>query len=206
MNKIILNAIPFQTKSGNEAILGINSGKTLVNFWQWAYSDLLGNTERGYVAEYLVALACNLDNEPRISWDSYDLKLKNGIKVEVKSSAYLQTWKQNAFTRPVFGIQKTHAWNYIDNLFDQVKKRQADVYVFALLAHKDKMTANPLDTSQWEFYVMKTEILDKEVKDSKTITLDKIIKLSATQCAFQELEKTIDKVFLQPKGKADFIY
>ena len=126
MNKIILNAIPFQTKSGNEAILGINSGKTLVNFWQWAYSDLLGNTERGYVAEYLVALACNLDNEPRISWDSYDLKLKNGIKVEVKSSAYLQTWKQNAFTRPVFGIQKTHAWNYIDNLFDQVKKRQAD--------------------------------------------------------------------------------
>ena len=195
MNKIILNAFPLQMKSGNEAILGTNPTKTVVNFWQWAYSDLLGNTERGYVAEYLVALACNLDNEPRISWDSYDLKLKNGIKVEVKSSAYLQTWKQNAFTRPVFGIQKTHAWNYIDNVFDRIKKRQADVYVFALLAHKDKTTANPLDTNQWEFYVMKTETLDKEVKDSKTITLDKLIKLRATQCTFHELDKIINDAF-----------
>jgi hypothetical protein len=30
-------------------------------------------------------------------------------------------------------------------------KRQADVYVFALLAHEDRTTIDPLDLDQWKF-------------------------------------------------------
>ncbi len=30
---------------------------TIVDCWQWAYSDLISNTERGVLAEYLVAKA-----------------------------------------------------------------------------------------------------------------------------------------------------
>lgn len=31
---------------------------TLADFWSWAHSDLMGNTERGILAEYIVA--CSL--------------------------------------------------------------------------------------------------------------------------------------------------
>ena len=33
-------------------------------------------------------------------------------------------------------------------------KRHSDVYVFALLAHLDQRTINPMDVSQWRFYVL----------------------------------------------------
>jgi hypothetical protein len=89
-----LDAIINTKKNGNEIIIGDNSKRTLLDFWWWAYSDLIDNTERGSIAEYLVAMACNLDNSVRISWDSYDLTMQGGIKIEVKSSAFLQSWKQ----------------------------------------------------------------------------------------------------------------
>ena len=45
--------------SGQQAITGLNGEKlsTLSEYWSWAHSDLLGNTERGIFAEYLVRLS-----------------------------------------------------------------------------------------------------------------------------------------------------
>jgi hypothetical protein len=65
-------------------------GKTIVDFWQWAYSDLLQNTTRGVLAEYIVAVLLGLDEKPRNPWTSYDLKLANGKTVEVKTMSRLQ--------------------------------------------------------------------------------------------------------------------
>lgn len=58
------------------------------------------------------------------------------------------------FSKPIFSIRQTIAWDSIENVYSIEKKRHADVYVFALLAHKVKETLNPLNTSQWEFYVV----------------------------------------------------
>ena len=91
-----LPAIELTRKTGKEMILSNGHKRTLLDFWQWAYSDLVGNTERGALAEYIVAVACDADDNARISWASYDLNLANELKVEVKSSAYIQTWKQQA--------------------------------------------------------------------------------------------------------------
>ncbi len=33
------------------------ASSTIKDFWQWAYSDLVGNTDRGTLAEYIVAKA-----------------------------------------------------------------------------------------------------------------------------------------------------
>lgn len=186
-----LEAINFQRKTGLEPILGDNNNRTLLNFWQWAYSDLVGNTERGAVAEYLVALACGIEDKVRISWRTYDLELSNGIKIEVKSSAYIQTWEQKDYSKPIFNIQKTKAWDYIGNVYSNEQKRHADIYVFALLAHKNQETINPLDTSQWEFYLLSTKVLDTQMKDAKQISLDRIIQLGGIKCAFEEL---LDKI------------
>jgi hypothetical protein len=66
---------------------------TLLDFWQWAYSDLLSNTNRGRLAEFIVARALSLGlTDVRIEWDAVDLVTPTGVKVEVKSAAYLQSW------------------------------------------------------------------------------------------------------------------
>lgn len=187
--------IPFQKKTGQEEIIGDPKNRHLVDFWQWAYSDLVGNTERGSVAEYLVALACGVDASTRISWDSYDLLLDNKIKIEVKSSGYLQTWKQRNYSKPVFNIPKTLAWDGIENVYDNEKKRQAGIYVFALLAHKDQETLNPLDTRQWEFYILSTKVLDEKVGDGKQISLDKLLILGAIKSDYGNLRRNIDSAY-----------
>lgn len=181
--------------NGSEKIVNNQIKRTLLDYWQWAYSDLIGNTERGNFAEYLVAMSCGVDNENRISWNSFDLELENGIKIEVKSSAYLQSWKQKDFSKPIFSVSKSLAWDYKENTYDINKKRQADIYVFALLAHKDKATVNPLDTNQWEFYILSTKILDKIVGENKTVSLGKIIKMGALKSSFMDLKTNIQKTY-----------
>lgn len=186
-----LDAIDFQRKSGQEEIIAAGKNRKLLDFWSWAYSDLVSNTDRGSIAEYLVAIACDIEDNPRISWNAYDLLTKDGIKIEVKSSGYLQTWKQKDYSRPIFGIPKTLAWDYKNNVYEIDRKRQADVYVFALHAHKDKATINSLDTHQWEFYILSSRVLDEKVRNSKNISLKKILELGGRRCTFDEIFTTI---------------
>jgi hypothetical protein len=185
-----LDALEFTKKTGFEEIIGQNDKRQLVDFWRWAFSDLVGNTERGCLAEYLVALACNIDDKVRISWDAYDLKLDDGTKIEVKSSGYIQTWKQKRFTKPLFGISESRAWDYKQNVFEKEKKRQADVYVFALLAHKIQSTLNPLDATQWEFYVLATPQLYDYKRSQNFINLKSLQELTKPVC-FKDLKNEI---------------
>jgi hypothetical protein len=92
--------------------------------------------------------------------------MPEGIKVEVKSAAYLQSWHQNRLSNIIFSTKKTSAWDPDTNIYSKDKQRQADVYVFALLSHQDKATINPLDINQWEFYVLPTNILKKRNQHS----------------------------------------
>jgi hypothetical protein len=48
-------------------------GAFLGGFWQCAYSDVLVNTIRAVSGEYLVALALDVAQSPRIDWDAVDL-------------------------------------------------------------------------------------------------------------------------------------
>lgn len=68
-----------------------NPVSSLLDFWRWAHSDLMGNAERGILAEYLVACALNIPRNVRGLWDRYDLITPEGITIEVKSSGYLQS-------------------------------------------------------------------------------------------------------------------
>ena len=56
----------------------------------------MDNTARGTLAEFLVAAALGLLDTPRLEWDSYDLKTRTGVTIEVKSAAYIQSWKQDS--------------------------------------------------------------------------------------------------------------
>ena len=55
-------AIKPRRYTGKEKIVSCSGEKiaTLNDFWSWAYSDVLGNTERGILAEYLVSKALDM--------------------------------------------------------------------------------------------------------------------------------------------------
>ncbi|WP_195985135.1 hypothetical protein [Clostridium sp. D33t1_170424_F3] len=97
--KIRYPVIPSHFLKG-EMPLTDNMGKEIAkleDFWSWAYSDLLGNTERGALAEYIVACAMGIQKKERTAWDKYDLLSAEGIAIEVKASGYLQTWGKKIF-------------------------------------------------------------------------------------------------------------
>lgn len=131
---------------------------TVFDFWQWTASDLVSNATRGLLAEFIVASALGVATNVREEWRAFDLLTATGTKIEVKSAAYLQSWAQNKQSEIIFSVRPTRAWDADTNVLSTEIKRQADVYVFALLAHRDKRTLNPLDLDQWEFYVVPTSL------------------------------------------------
>ena len=183
-------------KTGDEFFIAINGGEqlTLRDFWQWSCSDLVSNATRGILAEYLVATALGLHKEIRKEWDSYDLKTPSGTRIEVKSAAYIQSWFQRNFSTITFGIRPTLAWDYKTNKQAKDKIRQANVYVFCLLHHKNQDSINPMDLSQWTFYVISTKQLEQTYHGRKSITLPKLKKLNPIECKYIGLSEAIHKV------------
>ena len=179
---------------GDELFLetGVHQLK-LADFWAWSSSDLLNNAKRGVLAEFLVASDLGIADGFRIEWDAYDLTTPSGITVEVKSAAYLQSWKQDKLSDIGFSIAQSKAWSPLTNRFSTESKRQADVYVFCLLDHKDKSTVNPMDLNQWRFFVLPTTILDEEYGSMKRISLTKLLRLSPEQVVYGEISNAVMK-------------
>ncbi len=191
-----LDKLNIKKKTGKErfCLNGKTLNTNLLEFWQWSNSDLLSNTARGTLAEYIVAYDLGVVNGVRMEWDAYDLRTENGIKVEVKSAAYLQSWHQNKLSVISFGIAPSFAWDAATNKFDTKRKRQADIYVFCLLTHKDKKSVDPLNVNQWEFLLLPATILNREAKNQKRISLNKLQSLKPTNVIFGEIGKTIESL------------
>jgi hypothetical protein len=163
----------------------------LLEFWQWYCSDLVSNALRGCLAEFLVAQALGIANGIRAEWDPYDLSTQEGLTIEVKSAAYLQTWGQKAISPIRFDIAPTRFWDPLTNVLDSELRRQAMIYVFALLAIRNKAMIEPMDVSQWEFYVVSTAILDAQFPVQRQISLATLRKICPVPCTFQDLRDTI---------------
>lgn len=78
--------------SGDERLAGTDL--TVADFWSWGYSDLRENILRGVMAEFLVARALGAGQGTRVAWDNFDVLSPAGVRVEVKSSVYLQSWSR----------------------------------------------------------------------------------------------------------------
>lgn len=163
----------------------------LLNFWQWSFSNIVDNTTRGILAEFLVAQAIGCVQELREEWAAYDLISPEGVTIEVKSAAYLQSWQQKIPSKIVFNCPKTHAWDADTNHLSEETQRQAQIYVFAVLAHQNKATINPLDVSQWEFYVVPTVMLDQRTRSQRSITLPSLQKLVGNPIRFNALREAV---------------
>lgn len=144
----------------------------------------------------VVETAVPADGDIRSERDSYDVTTPTGLRIEVKSAAYLQSWAQRAESLISFDVRETLAWDAATNVFapESDRRRQAHLYVFALLAHRSKATLNPLDVSQWEFYLVEASVLDEHLKKQRRVSLSRVVGLNPVRACYSDLKRNIAEV------------
>jgi hypothetical protein len=169
-------------KTGDEIFHSANMplACSLKDFWIWSVSDLVSNATRGRLAEFIVARALDIPSGAvRDEWDAYDLKMPDGLKIQVKSAAYVQSWNQTKLSPIIFSIRRSRFWDADTNVQEEEPLRHSDLYVFAVLAHKEKGTIDPLNVTQWEFYVLSKKDLEGYKRSEVSITLNSLKGLKA---------------------------
>lgn len=162
------------------------------------------NTQRGAYAEYLVSVALGAEAATRKDWGPYDVLTPNGIRVEVKASAYIQAWKQSKLSKIIFGIPQTHKYDFDADAFNYDAEiiRQSDVYVFCVEKCKNTDELNERDLSQWDFYVISTAQINETLGMQKTVSLSTLLKIGARKVSFCNLNAAVLETYLlsQKKG------
>lgn len=185
--------------TGNEefTLHGTSTGLTISDYWSWAYSDLLNNTYRGVMAEFLVYSSLNTTiTQIREDWFPFDVTSPSGRRIEVKSAAYLQSWTTDFPSQIRFDIAKKLAWD--GEKYATEAKRNCDLYVFCLftaLTHDKSI----LDLDLWDFYVLPTSVLNEKVPEQKRIALSSILRLEPVKTDYAGLGAVIESIELQRK-------
>jgi hypothetical protein len=148
------------------------SGLTLGDFWSWAYSDVLSNLNLSTLAEFLVASTPGVIDQPRVEWDAVDLHYQ-GRGIEVKSAAHLQSWEQENESVVRYDIAKKIGWDAEANHSASEPTRSADCYVWAF-PEKDPDEVNVLDARAWEFYVLSTAQIERELGKQKSVGIRRL--------------------------------
>jgi hypothetical protein len=182
--------------TGEEAFRtdGEGSGFQVLDFWSWSSSNLAANNLRGHVAEFIVAQALGIASDAREEWDAYDLMTKSGVRIEVKSSAYIQTWAQNELSNISFTISEAKAWDSDTGKWSETTQRNSDVYVFCLIETTDQEKFDVLDLGQWSFYVVLTSTLNEVLGPQKSISLSNLKSLQHSKANFRELNGAVCSV------------
>ena len=178
-------------------IPGVVGGHAVGDFWAWAYSNILTNNLRGVFAEFLVGTALGVVEGTRTEWDAFDL-LYRGAGIEVKSSAYLQSWDQDGKLSVIsWSVGQHFAFDSLKNDWSPDKGRPADCYVFGVYTEKeDRSPAKVLDLDKWEFYVVPTRVIDEELTTQKTVVLNRVKSLT-DPVPYSRLWECVDKALAQ---------
>ena len=163
-------------------------------FWAWAYSDFLSNAARGVLAEYIVAEALDCLPPQRVEWDAYDLCTSTGLRIEVRSSAYLQTWNQKKPSVIRFDVAPKRGWYAETNQMVKSPERAADMYVFCILEEGDRSRANPLMRNQWSFIVLATDNLATNIGAQKSVGLGTLARLGGRKVPWEQLREEVNRV------------
>ena len=175
--------------NGKESFKGIKDA-TLIDFWQWTYSDLQWNQNRDELSQFFVANALELTKIPKIKWQGCELRYRKK-KIAIKTSGYIQSWQQKKPTRILFDIapKKGITAKQADSL--TFRNREAELYIFALFTQKDVKKIDCLDLEQWKFYIVRTAVLDDEYETKRKIGIRALNKL-ATPVHYNRLKEQID--------------
>ena len=177
---------PTRLLAGDEQINGTPA--TVRDFWAWALPDLRTNTVRPMLAEFLVAQALDAATRPRIEWDAYDVVTPDGIRVEMKSSAYLQAWAQARPSSISFGGLNGRTWESTAG-YSTSSTYNAEVYVFALVTSRDHASYDPLNPAQWTFWVRPRSVV--EATGQSSLALSRVEALAPAPVSYDGLAAAV---------------
>jgi hypothetical protein len=144
--------------------------RRMIDFWQWAFGDLCDDDIKGIFAEWMVGTLIGLPmtSSRRVSWANSDLITGNGLRIEVKATAYWQSWKlvnedgsRKASPPPLnvnpskvrfSGLQARTSLTPAGQ--KDSRHFKSDVYVFCLQTQTDPANWDALQLANWEFYVL----------------------------------------------------
>lgn len=185
-------------KANLDEFIGLD--RSVDEFRRWALSDWKSPTTRAQLAEYYVRCALGLDDEPIGDWEHVDIYLGND-RIEVKASAHLQPARGGEMKRtsPRFDI-KEREWAWSNEAWDWMRsespKRWADCYVLCL--ESADAAYDPLDLSQWKFFVLSTPVIDRTFGRQKTVSVGRLRQEGFRPVAFGRLEFEIRRTLGDP--------
>jgi hypothetical protein len=182
---------PVERLTGEETFSG--SDQSVLDFWRWGFSDLRTNIVRGILAEFLIASAVGDPSPLRRAWDNFDVTTPTGIRVEVKSSAYLQSWNQRRVSSIVFTGLTGSSWSDETANYGGVRELRADVYVFAIHTCQEPDQYDALDLSHWDFRVLGVSALREY--GHRSITKRLLDRIAPDSLRLDELAKAIEQTF-----------
>lgn len=168
------------------------AGATVLDFWRWALGDLRMNNARGYLAEFLVARAVQSPAPSRIEWASHDVTDAEGIRIEVKTSSYLQSWSQWKLSCPTFSLAgAAESWHDESGEWRVDPRGRVDVWVFCLQTCKEHEKYDPLDIDQWRFWVAPSAVI--EALGQKSAALSTIERIAGPCMAWEQLRAAVQE-------------
>jgi len=183
--------------TGNEFFKDNNF--SILEFWQYGFSNLNSNVLRGSLAEFIIEnlLKDKSEIEIRNPWNDFDILYKNR-KIEVKCSSYIQDWDQEDFSKIIFsGLKaKDLYWSKAVSEFNRDNKKdyKADIYVLCLVNHKNPETLDLLNLDQWSFFILTKEELKNISNNSSSISITRLEKNNYTPIKHEEVKKYIDNI------------
>ena len=164
---------------------------TILEFWRWHFSEIYDLQSK--ISEYIVGKALGLIEAENIGvWTLFDMMYRDK-RIEVKETSYYHAWQTDEEPKSrkrSFGITKAYD-NYKNK--DSAFRRQSDIYIFCLNTGDTKADSNPLMLEHWKFYIVPTSRINELCKDSKTISLSRVKKLT-DEVTYKELQLQIDKL------------
>lgn len=182
--------------------IGLNHDLRVAEFFQWAFSDLCDDDIKGWFAEWLIAKICQIPTQRRVSWANSDLITPEGLRIEIKASAFWQSWKfvdeygvdmsapsHTPVPRSQVRFTGLVARDSVKPNISEEAKFKSDVYIFAFHNQEDWQQWSALDIDKWEFYVLTHEEII--ALGSKSISLKKLEKFG--RLSPEKLKHTIDQ-------------
>ena len=167
-------------------------GYTVLDFWSWAFSDLISGNNRGIFAEFLVGAVLGTTENARIEWHVAD-HIYRGRKIKVKSAAYIEHWLQSKPSRisfPVNHIQRKEIKTSVPGLTLYPKP---EVYVFCIFDVKERNEADMLDMGKWLFYPVAAQVIESKYRRKKSVTLKEVQRV-ASSVQILQLRRAIDGI------------
>lgn len=147
-------------------------------------APLVNNAFRGMLVEAMLAQV--LEPEWRwcsADWASHDFENAEGVKLEVKQSAALQSWHKpgDSPSRGSFDIA-SRTGRYEGARWIDEPGRAAQIYVFAWHPIVDHGLADHREPNQWQFYPVSA----RDLPDQKTISLSRVSAF-AEPCSIDQI-------------------